>query len=156
MTRRTPALALSLLTLTGMALFLGVLSGRPELFLVALPLVVALCRAALASEVPEYTLTHEVSGDRVFEGDTLRVTVRPSRPAPALPCWNCASRFPRGPPSQQGAIGPCSVWAPGSESGGPTISDICGAGGYGSATCMRGPGGTQGSNWPRVTTWPRP
>lgn len=75
MTRRIPALTLSLLTLTGVALFLGVLSSRPELFLVVLPLVVSLCRAALPSEAPEYTLTHEVSGDRVFEGDTLRVTV---------------------------------------------------------------------------------
>jgi uncharacterized protein (DUF58 family) len=75
MTRRTSPLALSFLSVMGTALFLGLLSGRPELFLVALPLVVSLCRAALASEVPDYTLTYEVSEGRVFEGDTLRMTV---------------------------------------------------------------------------------
>ncbi len=75
MTGRISPLALSLLSVLGTALFLGLLSGRPELFLVALPLVVSLCRAVLASEVHDYTLTHEVSEDRVFEGDTLRVTV---------------------------------------------------------------------------------
>ncbi len=75
MTRRLPALALSLLSLTGVALFLGILSGRVELFLVTLPLLVGLCRAALASESPQYSLTHEVSVDRIFEEETLRVTV---------------------------------------------------------------------------------
>ncbi len=75
MIRRIPPLALSLLTLCGVTLILGLLSGRSELFLVALPLVASLCRAAMATEVPEYGVTHEISQERLFEGDTLRVTV---------------------------------------------------------------------------------
>jgi uncharacterized protein (DUF58 family) len=75
MSGRLSRLALSWLSVLGTSLFLGLVSGRPELFLVALPLLVSLCRTVLVAEFPDYALAHEVSGDRAFEGDTLRMTV---------------------------------------------------------------------------------
>jgi len=75
MSTRVTRLASPIVSLIALALFLGVLSGRAELFLVAVPLLVTLFSTALRAERPQYTLTHEVSAARVFEGDRLTVTV---------------------------------------------------------------------------------
>lgn len=75
MTKRITRPTVSALSLVGLALFLGLLVGRPELFLVAVPLVVLLLSSALETDSPDYGLTHEVSADRVFEGDRLTVTI---------------------------------------------------------------------------------
>jgi uncharacterized protein (DUF58 family) len=75
MSARVTRLAGSIVSLIGLALFLGVLSGRAELFLVAVPLLVTLFSTALRADRPQYALTHEVSEARVFEGDALTVTV---------------------------------------------------------------------------------
>jgi uncharacterized protein (DUF58 family) len=75
MSAQVTRLAGPIVTLIAVALFLGVLSGRPELFLVAVPLLVPLFSAALRADRPQFTLTHEVSAARVFEGDALTVTV---------------------------------------------------------------------------------
>jgi uncharacterized protein (DUF58 family) len=63
------------LRLVALAAFLGVVSGRPELFLVAMPLVAILLSAMRGTRAPRYTLTHEVSATRLLEGDRLTVTV---------------------------------------------------------------------------------
>lgn len=75
MSARVTRLAGPIVSLIAVALFLGVLSGRAELFLVAVPLLFPLFSAALRADPPQYTLTHEVSAVRVFEGDVLTVTV---------------------------------------------------------------------------------
>jgi len=75
MTARITRLKLSVLSLIAVALFLGVVSGRPEFFLVAVPLLIMLVSAAVETGSPDYTLAHEVSAERVFEGDRLIVTV---------------------------------------------------------------------------------
>ena len=75
MSTRVTRLASPIVSLIALALFLGVLSGRAELFLLAVPLLVTLFSTALRAARPEYTLTHEISAARVFEGDRLAVTV---------------------------------------------------------------------------------
>lgn len=75
MSARVSRLAGPIVSLISLALFLGVLSGRAELFLVAVPLLVTLFSAALRADWPEYSITHEVSAARVFNGDCLTVTV---------------------------------------------------------------------------------
>jgi len=75
MTARPTPLCLSLLTVAAWALSLAVLSARAELFVAALPLVLVLAALALRPSIPDYALTHEVSTDWVFEGDTVTVTV---------------------------------------------------------------------------------
>lgn len=75
MSARVTRLASPIVSLIALALFLGVLSGRAELFLVAVPLLVTLFSTALRAGRPQHTLTHEVSAARVFEGDRLTVTV---------------------------------------------------------------------------------
>ena len=86
MSARVTRLAGSIVSLIALALFLGVLSGRPELFLVAVPLLVMLFSAAVRADRPHYTLTHDVSAARVFEGDclTVAVTVTARSPIPLL------------------------------------------------------------------------
>ena len=64
------------LTLIGVALFLGVLSGRPEFALVAVPLCLPFLRAIRPVARPDYRLSHSVSATRLFEGERLAVTVR--------------------------------------------------------------------------------
>jgi uncharacterized protein (DUF58 family) len=68
-------LVLSLLTVVAWGLSFGVLAARPELFVVALPLVLALATLGLRRTVPDYALTCETSAARVFEGDGVTVTV---------------------------------------------------------------------------------
>jgi uncharacterized protein (DUF58 family) len=71
--RPTP-LNLSFLTLVGWALFLGVLTGRADLLVVAAPLLVALL-ARRPTSPAAWHITRTVSTDRVFEGERVTVTV---------------------------------------------------------------------------------
>jgi uncharacterized protein (DUF58 family) len=72
--RPTPA-AVSLLTVAAWAVCLAVVSGRPELFVAALPLVLALGMAARRRAAPDYTVARELSANRLTEGETVTVTV---------------------------------------------------------------------------------
>lgn len=75
MTWRVTPLTLSLLTVTAWVLSLAVLTGRPDLFVAVLPLALVLATLAVRPSAPDYSLMHRISGDRVFEGDTVTVTV---------------------------------------------------------------------------------
>ncbi|HSF05221.1 MAG TPA: DUF58 domain-containing protein [Methylomirabilota bacterium] len=75
MTWRSTILNVSFLTLVGWALFLGVLTGRADLILVAVPLVVALVVGRRAVARPEWTLSRDVSADRLFEDERVAVTL---------------------------------------------------------------------------------
>ena len=75
MTARVTPLALSILAVAGWAVSLAVLLARPELLLVALPGVLALATLGRRGLVPRYTIAHRLSADRLFEGETLTVTV---------------------------------------------------------------------------------
>jgi uncharacterized protein (DUF58 family) len=68
-------LAGSLLTVAAWAVSLAVLSARPELFVAAVPLALALATAALWRVVPDYAVTHALSADRVMEDEPVSVTV---------------------------------------------------------------------------------
>jgi uncharacterized protein (DUF58 family) len=69
-------LNLSFVTLVGWALFLGVLTGRAELMIVAVPLIVALAagRRAMTSAAG-WRLSRRVSADRLVEGERVIVTM---------------------------------------------------------------------------------
>jgi uncharacterized protein (DUF58 family) len=71
---RITRLGVSLLSLLALALFVGVLSGRVELFLVAAPLALGLF-GGMRRPAPLVTVTHEVSATRLFEGERTTVTV---------------------------------------------------------------------------------
>ena len=75
MTARATPLALSLLSLAACALSLGLLSARPELFAATLPILLVLAALARRAPLPGYSIAHEVSSDRVFEGGAVTVTV---------------------------------------------------------------------------------
>lgn len=75
MTRRMTGLSVAALTLIAWALWLGVLTGRAELFLVTVPLLIGLVRSSFGRRLPGYSVTHEISTSRLFEGDRVRVTV---------------------------------------------------------------------------------
>ena len=76
MSFRPTALNLSFLTLVGWALFLGVLTGRAELMVVAVPLVVALAAGRRAkAPAAAWQLSRLVSADRLVEGERMTVTV---------------------------------------------------------------------------------
>ncbi|HEV8439570.1 MAG TPA: DUF58 domain-containing protein [Methylomirabilota bacterium] len=68
-------LTVSLLVVAGWAFSLGVLAARPELYLAALPLLLALATLARRVPLPGESITHEISRDRLFEGETARVTI---------------------------------------------------------------------------------
>ena len=69
-------LNLSFLTLVGWALFLGVLTGRAELMVVAVPLVVALAAGRRAkAPTAAWQISRQVSADRLVEGERVSVTV---------------------------------------------------------------------------------
>jgi len=73
---RSTALNLSFLTLVGWALFLGVLTGRAELMLVAVPLVAALAAGRLTrTPAAAWQISRRVSADRLVEGERVTVTV---------------------------------------------------------------------------------
>lgn len=75
MTPRFTAFAMAGLRLAALAVFLGVLSGRPEPFVVAMPLVAVLLAAMRGPRAPRYTLTCDVSTRRLLEGERLTVSV---------------------------------------------------------------------------------
>jgi uncharacterized protein (DUF58 family) len=72
--RRSP-LGLALLSLSGSCLFVGVLVDRPELFLVAVPLLGALLSARTPARPADIRTNLQVSATRVCEGDPLTATV---------------------------------------------------------------------------------
>ena len=75
MTWRVTPLALSLLTVSAWVLSLAVLTARPDLFVAVLPLALVLATLAVRPAPPDYAVTHRISSDRAFEGDTVTVTV---------------------------------------------------------------------------------
>ena len=75
MTSRLTPLTVSTLRLVALAVFLAVLVGRPELFLVALPLVLRAAATAFDRHPADYVVSREVSSGRLFEGDPLTVAV---------------------------------------------------------------------------------
>ncbi len=75
MSERLTPLAPAVARLAALALFLAVLLGRPELLLVAAPLLFRLLAAALDPGPGEYDVVQEVSATRLFEGETVAVTV---------------------------------------------------------------------------------
>ena len=82
MSWRATTLNVSFLTLVGWALFLGVLTGRADLVIVAVPLVVALVAGRRLAAPPAVRIEHVVSSDRVLEDErlTVRVTIRADGP----------------------------------------------------------------------------
>jgi uncharacterized protein (DUF58 family) len=83
---RPTALNLSFMTLVGWALFLGVLTGRAELIVVAIPPVIALALGRRRGAPPALTVTHEVSEERLVEDErvTVTVTLRAEAPVPLV------------------------------------------------------------------------
>jgi uncharacterized protein (DUF58 family) len=75
MTWRVTPLTRSLLTVLAWILSLAVLTARPDLFVAVLPLALVLATLAVRPSPPDYLVTHRISSDRVFEGDTVTVTV---------------------------------------------------------------------------------
>lgn len=75
MSWRPTALNVSCLTLVVWALFLGVVTGRPDVIVVAVPLVVALLAGRRTGRVPAWQLTRQVSTDRAFEDERVTVTI---------------------------------------------------------------------------------
>jgi uncharacterized protein (DUF58 family) len=86
MTTRLTPLVLSVVTVGAWGLVLGVLSGRAELIVAMLPLLLGLLRIGRARSSGDWTLTRAVSAARVFEGErvTVTVTVSATRPVPLL------------------------------------------------------------------------
>jgi uncharacterized protein (DUF58 family) len=72
---RPTGLNVSLLTLAGWALFLGVLTGRADLVIVAVPLLVALVAGRRSGRPPAVQIGHALSADRVLEEERVTVTV---------------------------------------------------------------------------------
>ena len=75
MTWRTTRAGLSTLTLVSLALLLGVVTARAELFLVSVPLALRLLAIAMRPATPRYRLKHELSSTRLLEGEQATVTV---------------------------------------------------------------------------------
>lgn len=75
MTWRVTPLTLSLLTVSAWMISLAVLTARPDLFVAVLPLALVLATLAVRPSAPAYSLVHRISGDRLFEGDAVTVTV---------------------------------------------------------------------------------
>lgn len=63
------------MTLVAWGLVLAVASGRAELIVVIVPLLLGLLRATRGEARGDCALAHEVSAVRAFEGDRVRVTV---------------------------------------------------------------------------------
>jgi uncharacterized protein (DUF58 family) len=83
---RPTALNVSFLTLIGWALFLGALTGRADLIVVAVPLAVALVAGRRAAAPPALRISHAVSADRLFEDERVSVTLtlRAEAPVPLV------------------------------------------------------------------------
>ena len=73
-TRATP-LAFSLATLMAWMLVLGVLAGRVELFVAAVPVAIGLLGIHRQTRPPRFSVDQEISADRVAEGDRVIVTI---------------------------------------------------------------------------------
>ena len=84
MTWRPTPLNLSMLTLAGWALFLGVVTGRAELIVAVVPLLVAVVLGRRAAAPPALRLDYAVSTDRVVEDERMAVTVTIRAEAPAV------------------------------------------------------------------------
>jgi uncharacterized protein (DUF58 family) len=82
MTWRTTRAGLSTLTLVSLALLLGVVTARAELFLVSVPLALRLLAIARRPAAPRYALTHDLSSTRLLEGEQATVTVTLSAETP--------------------------------------------------------------------------
>ena len=95
MTAVVTPLALSLLGVAACALSLAVISARPELFVAALPLVLTLASLAWRRATPDYSVSHEISATRVFEGEGATVTVAVSARSP-LPLIEVLAPVPSG------------------------------------------------------------
>jgi uncharacterized protein (DUF58 family) len=79
---RATTLNVSFLTLAGWALFLGVLTGRADLVIIAVPLVVALVAGRPLAAPPAVRIEHDVSSDRVLEDERLTVRITISADGP--------------------------------------------------------------------------
>ena len=66
MTWRVTPLTRSLLTVIAWILSLAVLPARPDLFVAVLPLALVLATLAVRPSLPDYSVTHRISSDRVF------------------------------------------------------------------------------------------
>jgi uncharacterized protein (DUF58 family) len=64
-----------LLMIAALALFLGVALARIDLVLIAIPCLLALLVGMAGGTTAAYDVTHQVTQARLFEGDTLTVTV---------------------------------------------------------------------------------
>ena len=86
MTTRLTPLALSVVTVGAWGLVLGVLSGRAELVVVVLPLLLGLLRIGRTGSSGDWSLARAVSAARVLEGERVTVTVTLSarEPVPLL------------------------------------------------------------------------
>jgi uncharacterized protein (DUF58 family) len=75
MNARPTAVALSLVSLAAWAIFLGVLTNRPELWVAALPLLAPLLVWSGEADPGSWAVALEVSADRLLEGDRMVVTI---------------------------------------------------------------------------------
>jgi uncharacterized protein (DUF58 family) len=75
MTWRITRAGLSTLTLISLALLLGVVSGRAELIVASVPLALRLLAAGRRPPATRFTLVHELSTPRVFEGEQVTATI---------------------------------------------------------------------------------
>ncbi len=75
MTGGVTPLGLTLLAVAGWAISLGVLFARPDLFAVALPIALVLATLALRPPAFRYSIGHEVSAERLFEGERATITI---------------------------------------------------------------------------------
>jgi uncharacterized protein (DUF58 family) len=82
MTARLTPLALSVVTVSAWGLVLGVLSGRAELVVVVLPLLLGLLRVGRTGVGRGWSLARVLSAPRVFEGERVTVTVTVSAEHP--------------------------------------------------------------------------
>jgi uncharacterized protein (DUF58 family) len=86
MTARLTPLALAVVTVAAWGLVLGVLSGRAELVVAVIPLLLGLLRLGRTGSSRDFTVTRTVSAARVFEGErvTMTLAVKAERSVPLL------------------------------------------------------------------------
>ena len=86
MTPRLTPLALSVVSLAACGLVLGVFSGRPELVVAVVPLVLGLFRRARSLASGEWRIARALSADQAFEGErvVVTITVTAGGPVPML------------------------------------------------------------------------
>ena len=86
MTPRLTPLALSVVSLAACGFVLGVFSGRPELVVAVVPLVLGLFRRARSLASGEWRIARALSADQAFEGErvVVTITVTAGGPVPML------------------------------------------------------------------------